>query len=110
MQDAFRAADDRPRVREQGAAEDDRVLHHLQLRYFVRRVDVHPAAALRDNGGGRLIGGELEATNVERARSNLREAGHDDRVDIGEGDALAVTRQVDVRSAHEAWRVLCLGA
>jgi predicted O-methyltransferase YrrM len=49
---------------------------------------IHLAAALRDNGGGRLIGSELEATKVARARANLREAGLDDLVDIREGDAV----------------------
>jgi predicted O-methyltransferase YrrM len=49
---------------------------------------IHLAAALRDNGGGRLIGSEFEPTKIERARANLREAGLDDLVDIREGDAL----------------------
>ncbi len=49
---------------------------------------VHLAAALRDNGGGRLIGSELEPQKVEQARANLRAAGLDDLVDVREGDAL----------------------
>jgi predicted O-methyltransferase YrrM len=49
---------------------------------------LHLAAALRDNGGGRLIGSELEPPKVERARANLSEAGLEDLVDIREGDAL----------------------
>ena len=36
---------------------------------------VHLAAALRDNGGGRLIGSELEAGKVAQARANLTAAG-----------------------------------
>jgi len=46
------------------------------------------AAALRDNGGGRLIGTELESGKIEGALANLAEAGLDDLVEIREGDAL----------------------
>jgi predicted O-methyltransferase YrrM len=49
---------------------------------------IHLAAALRDNGGGRLVGSELEPGKVARARANLREAGLEDLVDVREGDAL----------------------
>ncbi len=49
---------------------------------------IHLAAALRDNGGGRLVGSELEANKVETARANLNAAGLADLVDIREGDAL----------------------
>ncbi|HXX66013.1 MAG TPA: class I SAM-dependent methyltransferase [Polyangiaceae bacterium] len=49
---------------------------------------LHLAAALRDNGGGRLIGSELEPTKAARARSNLATAGLADLVDVREGDAL----------------------
>ena len=46
------------------------------------------AAALRDNGGGRLITSEFEPSKVARARQNLTEAGLIDLVEIREGDAL----------------------
>jgi predicted O-methyltransferase YrrM len=49
---------------------------------------IHLAAALRDNGGGRLIGSELEPTKAARARENLVAAGLADLVDVREGDAL----------------------
>lgn len=49
---------------------------------------LHLAAAIRDNGGGRLIGSELEASKVQRARQHLLEGGVDDLVEIREGDAL----------------------
>lgn len=49
---------------------------------------IHLAAALRDNGGGHLVGSELEPTKVEQARKNLGAAGLGDLVDIREGDAL----------------------
>jgi predicted O-methyltransferase YrrM len=46
------------------------------------------AAALRDNGGGRVITTEFEVSKVERARENLTEAGLSDLVEFREGDAL----------------------
>ena len=46
------------------------------------------AAALRDNGGGRLIGSEFEPSKVAKARQHLVEGGVDDLVEIREGDAL----------------------
>ncbi|MCA9551046.1 MAG: class I SAM-dependent methyltransferase [Myxococcales bacterium] len=49
---------------------------------------LHLAAALRDNGGGRLIGTELEPAKIARARANLAAAGLEDLVEIREGDAL----------------------
>lgn len=49
---------------------------------------VHLAAALRDNGGGRLITTEFEPSKVVRGRENLAAAGLADWVDIREGDAL----------------------
>ncbi len=49
---------------------------------------IHLAAALRDNGGGRLITSEFEAAKVERARANLAAAGLADLVEIRTGDAL----------------------
>ena len=49
---------------------------------------LHLAAALRDNGGGRLIGSEFEPSKLKRARANLAAAGMSDLVEIREGDAL----------------------
>lgn len=49
---------------------------------------LHLAAALRDNGGGRLISTEFEPTKVARARATVAEAGLSDLVEIREGDAL----------------------
>ncbi|PWU27137.1 methyltransferase [Pseudomonas sp. RW407] len=49
---------------------------------------LHLAAALRDNGGGRLIGSEFEPSKVQRARANLSAGGLADLVEIREGDAL----------------------
>jgi predicted O-methyltransferase YrrM len=49
---------------------------------------LHLAAALRDNGGGRLIGSEFEPSKIKRARENLAAGGLSDLVEIREGDAL----------------------
>jgi predicted O-methyltransferase YrrM len=49
---------------------------------------IHLAAALRDNGGGRLIGSELEPGKAAVARANLAAAGLADLVELREGDAL----------------------
>ncbi|MBV9750051.1 MAG: O-methyltransferase [Acetobacteraceae bacterium] len=46
------------------------------------------AAALRDNGGGRVITSEFEPSKVQRARANLTEGGLIDLVELREGDAL----------------------
>jgi predicted O-methyltransferase YrrM len=49
---------------------------------------IHLACALRDGGGGRLIGSELEPTKAGRAKENLNDAGLADLVEIRIGDAL----------------------
>ena len=46
------------------------------------------AAALRDNGGGRLITSEFEPSKVAIAKANLAEGGLSDLVEFREGDAL----------------------
>ncbi|MES2055311.1 MAG: class I SAM-dependent methyltransferase [Pseudomonadota bacterium] len=52
------------------------------------------AAGLMDNGGGQLIGSELEPGKVARARANVAAAGLSDLVDIREGDALETLRDI----------------
>lgn len=49
---------------------------------------LHLAAALRDNGGGRLITSEFEPSKVARAQAHLAAAGLDDLVEFRAGDAL----------------------
>jgi predicted O-methyltransferase YrrM len=49
---------------------------------------LHLAAAIRDNGGGRLISSEFEPSKAARARENIAAAGLSDLVEIREGDAL----------------------
>jgi len=53
---------------------------------------LHLAAALRDNGGGRLITTEFEPSKVARARENLTAGGLLDLVEIRQGDALQTLR------------------
>ncbi|MBN8952979.1 MULTISPECIES: class I SAM-dependent methyltransferase [unclassified Rhizobium] len=50
------------------------------------------AAALRDNGGGRVITTEFEPSKVARARENLTAAGLIDLVEIRQGHALQTLR------------------
>lgn len=50
---------------------------------------IHLAAALRDNGGGKLITTEFETSKIVRARQHVEEAGLADLVEIREGDALS---------------------
>ena len=49
---------------------------------------LHLAAALRDNGGGRLITTEFEPSKVARAQEHLKAGGVADLVEIRQGDAL----------------------
>jgi predicted O-methyltransferase YrrM len=54
---------------------------------------IHLACALRDGGGGQVIGTELEPTKAQRARENLAAAGLADLVDIRVGDALDTLKE-----------------
>lgn len=68
---------------------------------------IYLAAALRDNGGGQLVGSELESAKVVRARSHIEAAGLSDLVDIREGDALETLKdvggEVDLALIDGAW-------
>jgi predicted O-methyltransferase YrrM len=50
------------------------------------------AAAVKDNGGGLVIGSELEPNKVATARRNLEDAGLAELVEIREGDAQETLR------------------
>jgi predicted O-methyltransferase YrrM len=52
------------------------------------------AAAMRDNGGGTVIGSELVPAKVATAERNLREAGLADYAEIREGDARQTLRDL----------------
>jgi predicted O-methyltransferase YrrM len=49
---------------------------------------LHFAAALKDNGSGRVITTEFESSKAARARANIAAAGLSDWVEIREGDAV----------------------
>ena len=65
---------------------------------------LHLAAALRDNGGGKLITSEFEPTKIARARANIAAGGLADLVEIREGDALQTLAQTCLnRSISSCW-------
>lgn len=49
---------------------------------------LHLAAAVRDNGGGRVLTTEFEPSKVARAKQHIAEAGFADLVEVRAGDAL----------------------
>jgi len=54
---------------------------------------IHLAAAIRDNGGGRVIGTEMVPSKHARACANLEAAGLTDLVEIRQGDARVTLRE-----------------
>jgi predicted O-methyltransferase YrrM len=48
---------------------------------------IYLAAAVKDNGGGIVIGSEIEKTKAAKAQQHLKEAGLDEYTDIRVGDA-----------------------
>lgn len=50
------------------------------------------AAAVRDNGGGVVIGTEIEPVKIQAAKANFAEAGLAQWIDLREGDALETLR------------------
>ena len=72
---------------------------------------VHLAAAVHDNGSGRVVTTELSNTKVARAQANLAEAGFADVVTILAGDALATLAGLHdpVQFVYlDGWKDLCL--
>jgi predicted O-methyltransferase YrrM len=55
---------------------------------------LHLASAVRDNGGGLVIGAELIPEKVEQARASLEATGLSEFVEIRQGDALQTLRDV----------------
>ena len=55
---------------------------------------VHLAAAVRDNGGGLVIGSEIVPEKVRAARRNLVGAGLEALVEVREGDAIETLRDL----------------
>jgi predicted O-methyltransferase YrrM len=56
---------------------------------------IHVAAALRDNGQGRLITTEMNAAKVPRAARHLEQAGLSEWVELRQGDAFETLRGVE---------------
>jgi predicted O-methyltransferase YrrM len=55
---------------------------------------IYLAAAVKDNGGGQVIGSEIEASKHARARAHIAEAGLSDFVDVRLGDALETLQNI----------------
>ncbi len=72
---------------------------------------IYFAAALRDNGGGLVIGSELEPTKIVKATQHLTEAGLAEYADIRAGDARETLRDtggtIDLLFL-DGWKDLCL--
>ncbi|MBT1187925.1 methyltransferase [Streptomyces sp. CJ_13] len=72
---------------------------------------LHLAAAVRDNGTGRVISTELSAAKIAAARRTFAETGLDDLVTVLEGDArdtlAAVAGSADF-VLLDGWKDLCL--
>ncbi|MEO3759617.1 class I SAM-dependent methyltransferase [Mycobacterium sp. B14F4] len=56
---------------------------------------IHLAAAVRDNGGGRVVTTELSAAKVAAATKTFAETGLDDVITVFEGDALQTLQTLD---------------
>jgi predicted O-methyltransferase YrrM len=56
---------------------------------------IHLAAALRDNGNGRVVTTELSETKIAAAKKTFAETGLDDVITILEGDALTTLADLD---------------
>jgi predicted O-methyltransferase YrrM len=56
---------------------------------------IHLAAAVRDNGSGRVVTTELSAAKIATAKQNFAEAGVADAVTVLEGDALKTLETLD---------------
>jgi predicted O-methyltransferase YrrM len=72
---------------------------------------IYLAAAVRDNGGGRVITTEMEPGKVARARQNYAEAGVDGEIELRAGDALETLRDLDGPVDMlflDGWKEACL--
>jgi predicted O-methyltransferase YrrM len=72
---------------------------------------IYLAAAVRDNGGGRVITTEIEPGKISRARDHWRRAGVDPEIQLLEGDALqtlrVVSQPIDLLFL-DGWKDACL--
>ena len=56
---------------------------------------IYLATAVRDNGGGIVIGTEIVPEKIQQGRKNIAEAGLEAYVEIREGDALETLKNID---------------
>jgi predicted O-methyltransferase YrrM len=56
---------------------------------------IYLATAVRDNGGGTVVGTEIVPEKSDRARKNIAEAGLEAYVDLREGDALETLKNLN---------------
>jgi predicted O-methyltransferase YrrM len=85
--------------------EDGRLLYGLARGMDARHVvefgtsfgisTIYLAAAVRDNGGGRVETTEIEPAKCREAAANLRRTGLDDLTEVLEGDALQTLKTVE---------------
>lgn len=72
---------------------------------------IHLAAAVRDNGAGRVVTTELDAGKVRRATEHLDQAGLLDVVEVRHGDALETLRDLEAAvdlAFLDGWKLLYL--
>ncbi|MEV6756568.1 class I SAM-dependent methyltransferase [Streptomyces sp. NPDC051214] len=72
---------------------------------------LHLAAAVRDNGAGRVISTELSAAKAAAARRTFAETGLDDLITVLEGDARTTLTEVADAADFvllDGWKDLCL--
>lgn len=72
---------------------------------------LHLAAALRDNGAGRVFTTELSKEKIAAARGTFAETGVDDLITVLEGDALDTLAALDAPAdlvLLDGWKDLCL--
>jgi predicted O-methyltransferase YrrM len=69
---------------------------------------IYFAAAAKDNGGGLVIGSELEPSKVAKAKQHLAEAGLSQFAEIRAGDAMQTLRDVDTVDLFflDGWKLM----
>ncbi len=74
-------------------ARSSRAQHIVEFGTSFGLSTLHLAAAVRDNGGGRIITSEFEPGKVALARNHFADAGVSDLIEIRVGDALDTLSQ-----------------
>ena len=72
---------------------------------------IHLAAAVRDNGRGRVLTTELSTAKIAAAKKNFADTGLDDFITVLEGDALTTLQSVDAEVGFvllDGWKELYL--